>query len=572
MRKLKHQVDICIVGGGLSGICAAIAAARRGSRVLLMHDRPVLGGNASSEIRMWVCGALGENNKETGILEEIQLENLRRNPALNYYLWDSVLFEKVKAEENITLLLNCSCNDATMDGSRIVSIKGWQTTAESWHTVYADYFMDCSGDSILAPLTGAAHRVGREAKSEFNESSPPDVADKKTMGMSCLFQIRETDRPQKFISPEWAYIYETQDDLPFKDPNLHTNFWWIELGGDKDSIHDTEELRDELLKIALGVWDHMKNKGEYGAENYVLEWLGFLPGKRESRRYEGDYIMHQSDVESEGRFDDIIAYGGWTMDDHFPEGFYYFIGHPTIDHPAPSPYGIPYRSLYSINIENLFFAGRNISVTHAVLSSTRVMGTCALLGQAAGTAAAICVRDGISPREVYKSRMSELQTMLMKDDVWLPWKTQNISNVMKNIKMMGEGENLEMLINGHDRPIDGADNAWTCRAGDTVTFAFEGMEKIESIRIVFDSDLNNNKRLPARYPLGEYQVSLPASLVKEYIIEAKIDGEWKEIVKEKDNSLRLRKHSLNLETDALRLKICSSHGAEEFRVFSVYID
>ena len=217
----------------------------------------------------------------------------------------------------------------------------------------------------------ALYRVGREAADEFDESIEPVTADKKTMGMSCLMQARQTDKKSEFIPPAWAYRYEADQDLPQRDHDMYqcgTNFWWIELGGEDDSIHGTEKVKDELLKIAFGVWDHIKNRGDHGADNWELEWVGFLPGKRESRRYVGDYTLSQKDVESGGKFADIAAYGGWSMDDHNPAGFRHE-GEPTIYHDAPSPYGIPYRCFYSKNIENLFFAGRNISVTHAALSS-----------------------------------------------------------------------------------------------------------------------------------------------------------------------------------------------------------
>jgi hypothetical protein len=270
---------------------------------------------------MWICGAHGKNNRETGILEEILLENYWRNPTANYSVWDSVLYEKARYQPNLTLLLNCSCTAATMDGNRIVSVRGWQGTAETWHTVEAKLFADCSGDSVLAPLTGAEFRVGREAASEFNEDIEPPVADNKTMGMSCLIQTRELDRPVPFTPPPWAHRYLTDADLPHRGHRvLSTNFWWIELGGEHDSIHDTEMLRDELLKVVFGVWDHIKNRGDHGAENWAIEWIGFLPGKRESRRYVGDHILTQNDVRAEGRFDDLVAYGGWSMDDHHPGG------------------------------------------------------------------------------------------------------------------------------------------------------------------------------------------------------------------------------------------------------------
>jgi hypothetical protein len=281
---------------------------------------------------MWVCGADGQDVRETGIVEELMLENYYRNPNHSYSIWDSVLYEKVRYQENITLLLNCSCHDAKVENGHIVNVKGWQLTTETFHTVHAKFFADCSGDSILAPLTGAAYMVGREARSEFGESIAPETADKKTMGMSCLFQVRETENPSPFIRPEWAYEYPDDSYLPFRDHefDLDNNFWWMELGGLADSIHDTEELKDELLKIALGVWDHIKNKGDHGYSNWDLDWVGFVPGKRESRRYKGKHIITQNDVEAEGKFEDTVAYGGWTMDDHFPEGFYYTKGTSTV--------------------------------------------------------------------------------------------------------------------------------------------------------------------------------------------------------------------------------------------------
>lgn len=298
---LEYKADLCVVGGGMAGLCCAVAAARHGIKTVLVHDRPVLGGNASSEIRMCIGGAHGKDNRETGIIEEIMLENFYQNKGLKYPIWDSVLYETAMAEENLTLLLNSSCLDAVMDGNRIKSVKAWQSNAETFHMISAKYFADCSGDSILAPLSGANFMYGREASAEFNETIPPKKADKKAMGMSCLFQIRETPEKVKFIPPNWAYKYETDDDLPYKDHDRNSNFWWIELGGEWDCIHDTDKCRDELLKICYGVWDHMKNYGDHDVDNWELEWIGFLPGKRESRRYVGKYIVNQNDVEAEGK-------------------------------------------------------------------------------------------------------------------------------------------------------------------------------------------------------------------------------------------------------------------------------
>ena len=257
------QADLCVVGGGLAGVCAAIAAAREGAQVVLMHERPVLGGNASSEIRMWVCGAAGANNRETGIVEEIALENYRRNPTKNYYLWDALLYDFVKREKNITLLLNCTCLDADVEhgefengrNERIKSVTGYQMTTQSFYDVEARFYCDSSGDSILAPLTNAEFRIGREAGSEFSEDTALDKADNMTMGMSCLIQARETTRDIEYIPPKWSTPLEKKHFEKRDGPNLdsdYENFWYLELGGDRNTIDDTEILRDELIELATG--------------------------------------------------------------------------------------------------------------------------------------------------------------------------------------------------------------------------------------------------------------------------------------------------------------------------------
>lgn len=574
MKQETHQVDLCVVGGGLAGMCAAIAAARHGARVALLQDRPMLGGNASSEIRMHVCGAHGPNSLETGIIEEIMLENRYRNPLGNYSVWDTVLYEKVRLEDNITLLLNCSCRDLQMDGERIRSVKGWQLTSETWHTVQAGIFADCSGDSILAPLSGAEFRIGREARSEFNESIQPEEADRRTMGMSCLIQARETDGPQRFIPPPWAHTYLSCDDLPNREHDImKTNYWWIELGGEQDSIHDTEALRDELLKVAFGVWDHIKNHGDHGADNWVLEWVGFLPGKRESRRYVSDYMLTQNDVRAEGRFDDMVAYGGWTMDDHHPGGMNW-PGEPTIFHPAPSPFGIPYRCLYSRNVANLFCAGRNISVSHAALSATRVMATCATLGQAVGTAAAIAVRDHLTPRGVYRKRVHELKQTLMEDDSYLPWNVRQVPALTRAAKLTGSEGDPEPLRNGVDRPVGTEDNGWTGKPGAWVQYTFDGIRRVRQLRFVFDSDLNRpEKNMPSRYPLHIEPAGVPKTMTRAFRVEARDEGgEWQLVAREENNYQRLVRMEVNIETSDIRFVPEATWGAERVHVFAWDVD
>lgn len=557
MQTLRYRADFCVVGGGLAGLCAAIAAARKGITTVLMHDRPVLGGNASSEIRMWVCGAHGEDNRETGIIEELQLENFYQNTGLKFSVWDSVLYEKAKAEPNITLLLNTSCLAVEMDGDILKSVKGWQSNAETFHVVEAAYFADCSGDSILAPLTGAMYRYGREAKVDFNETIPPKVADRKTMGMSCLFQIRETTHKVSFTPPKWAYKYKTDADLPYKDHDRENNFWWIEVGGEWDCIHDTDRCRDELLKIAYGVWDHMKNYGNHGVENWELEWIGFLPGKRESRRYIGEYTVTQNDVEAGGHFEDTVAYAGWSMDDHFPAGFYYTAGHPSTYHPAPSPWGIPLRCLISKNIQNLTFAGRNISVTHAALSSCRVMATCALLGQALGTAVAQAI---LTKTDIRSLNILRLQSTLMDDDCYLPGICRSVSSLTAKATCSSE-----IVRNGKYR---GAENCWCGKTGETLTYQWSKPQKISKIRLVFDSDLNRSyQNMPCNFPLRQEQFKLPKTLITKYrLVGVTVDG-CEHILTVEENHQRFVMHSVNWEICTLRLEPLETNGVETFGVF-----
>jgi len=574
MRYQTHDSDFCVVGGGLAGLCAAVAAARAGASVTLMQDRPVLGGNASSEIRMWVCGAHGANNRETGIIGEILLENRYRNPYGNWSVWDSILYEQAMFQPNLTVLLNCSCTSAEVGDGRIRSIRGWQGTAETWHTVEAKLFADCSGDSILAPLSGAEFRMGREAAGEFGEDIQPATADSKTMGMSCLIQARQATGPRTFIPPAWAYRYESDDQLPYRAHELgEGNFWWMELGGEMDSIHDTEAVRDELLKVAFGVWDHIKNRGHHGAENWELDWVGFLPGKRESRRYVGDHILTQNDVRAGGRFEDIVGFGGWSMDDHHPGGMNY-PGDPTTFHPAPSPFGIPYRCLYSRNVENLFCAGRNISATHAAMSSSRVMATCAVLGQAVGAAAAIAVDAGLTPRGVFEHKLRELQQRLMDDDCYLPYLRRAVPELTRQASLNASEGDPEPLRNGIDRTIGSDDNGWSCSPGGWVQMHWPMPRQLTEARIVLDSDMSsdsgdNINRMHVWHWQDTEPFAAPHTLVRTLRLEADAGGgNWNTIAQVKDNHQRLVRIPIHAHAVGLRLVCEETWGASVAHVYA----
>ena len=300
---------------------------------------------------------------------------------------------------------------------KINEVTGYQMTTQTFFDIRARYFADCSGDSILAPLCKAEFRIGRESNEEFGELTSVKVTDSMTMGMSCLIGAHETERPIKYTPPSFATKL-TKENFEERNPDIYNdteNFWYLELGGNRDSIHDTEELRDELLSLATGTWDHIKNSGDYAAENWDLDFIGFLPGKRESRRMVGEYTITERDISCNKVFEDEIAFGGWPLDDHFPGGFYHK-GTPNTYYEVNPPYSLPYRALYSKNVENLFFAGRNISMTHTAMSSIRVMATCALLGEAVGRAAAIAAKYSLTPHGVYKEKINELQDSLLRGD------------------------------------------------------------------------------------------------------------------------------------------------------------
>ena len=578
MRTVKLTADFVVIGGGLSGMSAAIAAAREGVKTVLIHDRSVPGGNASSEVRMWICGARGEDRRETGIIEEIQLENIAKNPERNFSLWDSVLYTILQREhKNLTVLYDTICLDAAMDGNQIKSVKAYCSPAQTWYTVTASLFSDCSGDSVLAVLAGAERRYGREARSEFGESIAPEISDRKTMGMSCLIQAQETDKPHDFTPPEWANKYTDGSMFGLRSPHVEklANFWWIELGGEQDALHDTGELRHELLKIAFGTWDYLKNHPDNRERyrNWALTWIGFTPGKRESFRCVGDHILTQQDVASGGKFADTIAFGGWPMDDHYPAGFAAPDVEPTIFHPAPSPFGIPYRCLYSVNIANLFFAGRNISVTHTAMSSTRVMATCSLLGQAVGTAAALAKRYRIPPREVGSEHLAELQNLLMRDDCFLPGFRYQVSQITADGELTASTGDPAGLRGGMNRAIDGVDESWRAGAGDFVQYHWDEPVKLSEVRLVFDSDLNRlEKNITALRFLDTPDLQIPETLVRKFRLEIQTaDGSW-QTVGEFDNYQRLRRIPVSGNVTGVKCTILATGSGKPERIFAFDVE
>jgi hypothetical protein len=424
------HADLVVVGGGLAGCCCAITAARAGIRVILVQDRPVLGGNASSEVRLWVLGAtshMGNNNRwarEGGVIDEILTENVYRNPEGNAVIFDTVILEKVVSEPNIRLLLNTAVYDLTKSSpERIEKIHAFCSQNSTRYELHAPLFCDASGDGIVGFLAGAAFRMGAESREEFGEKFAPTQEYGELLGHTIYFYSKDTGRPVKFVPP--AYALQDIRQIPrYKSFNPHDygcRLWWLEYGGRLDTVHETETIKWELWKVVYGAWNHIKNSGEFPeAENLTLEWVGTIPGKRESRRFEGDYILRQQDVVEGRDFDDAVAFGGWSIDLHPADGV--FSEKPGCNQWHPKGvYSIPFRCFYSRNLDNLFLAGRIISTSHVAFGSSRVMATSAHGAQAVGMAAALCIRRDVSIRDIGKpENMRLLQTELLKTGHHIP--------------------------------------------------------------------------------------------------------------------------------------------------------
>jgi hypothetical protein len=459
LKSISVSSDLVIVGGGLTGTCAAITAARAGINVILVQDRPLLGGNCSSEVRLWILGAtshMGNNNRwarETGVIDEIMLENIYRNPDGNPLIFDTVLLEKVVSEKNIKLFLNTAVYnldknaEGNADDDKITAVHAFCSQNSTRYTFTAPLFCDASGDGIVGFMAGAAFRMGAESMEEFGEKFAPDKSYGELLGHSMYFYSKDAGRPVKYVPPSFALqdIKEIPRYKTFSPKDFGCRLWWLEYGGRLDTVHDTEEIKWELWKVVYGVWNYIKNSGEFPeAENMTLEWVGTIPGKRESRRFEGDYMLKQQDLIEQTVFEDTVAFGGWSLDLHPADGIYSDQSGCNQWH-SKGIYSIPYRCFYSKNISNLFIAGRIISATHVAFASTRVMATSAVGGQAVAIAAALCKKYGCTPRELGTKHLKELQLALWRSGQYLPQaKPHDAENLVHNAVEISASSTLKL--------------------------------------------------------------------------------------------------------------------------------
>lgn len=611
-KKVKNaEYDVVVIGGGMSGICAALAAARHGARTALVHDRHVLGGNASSEIRMHICGASENLAKpdleESGILHEIMLDNKSRNDYYNFSIWDMVLFSTVKRQKNLTVYLSTAMESCEMgEGSTIRSIDAYQLTTETHWKISGKVFIDCTGNATLGYYAEAEFRTGSEGRDEFGEPDAPGQPNKERMGNTLLFKAVDRGHPVAFKKPDFARTF-TEEELKyrthsavhgaqikgevdkayvrmtsFSTSSVDYGYWWIELPGETDDIIDEyEQIRDELVSCIYGIWDHLKNGGDHGAENYDLEWVGMLPGSREGRRLIGDYILNENDILSNRQFEDAVAYGGWPMDIHTAKGLYDFDELPSRVISFDGVYTIPYRSYYSKNISNLMMAGRDISASKMAMGSTRVMGTCAIGGQAAGTAAALCIKYDCNPRGVGE-HITELQQLLLKDDAYIPGiRNEDPADLARGAKVTAtsaqEGFAPENVINGISRDEDGHRNLWISgegrAGGETLSLELAEEQPVSEVHLTFDPNFHYPIKITlSRKRQAQQRIGVPPELVRDYTV-ALWQGDKK--VAEQTVTRNVQRKNIvtfpKTECDRITVTVNQTNGSNEAHIYEVRV-
>lgn len=412
-----HAADFVVVGGGMAGINAAVAAARLGLRVALVQDRPILGGNNSSEVRVHLGGEIeiGRYPRLGGLLKEFApTKEGNAMPAGNYE--DDRKLTIIQNEPNIQLFLNVHVNSVTMDGQRIVAVCGENTITGEFTEFRSPLFADCTGDGTIGYLAGADYRIGREGREEFGESLAPAVADSMTMGASVQWYSEKMNKAVPFPLFEYGVTFNATNAEP-----VYKGEWTWETGLDQDQINNFEAVRDYGLLVVYSNWSFMKNKSDEVKlyKNRKLAWVAYVAGKRETRRLMGDYVLSQDDLTKNVFHEDASFTTTWSIDLHYPDSVNVerFPGRAfkaDTHHTLIYPYDVPYRCLYSRNVDNLFMAGRNISVTHVALGTVRVMRTTSMMGEVVGMAAAVCHRNEAQPRDVYHDYLPELKQMMSR--------------------------------------------------------------------------------------------------------------------------------------------------------------
>lgn len=614
-RFAEATYDVLIVGGGMSGLCAALACARQGIDTALVNSRPMLGGNASSEIRIHISGADQGTKQpdyaEGGIVYELMLENKSRNENFSYSIWDMILFEAAQKQEHLTVYHNTVMYDCETEGQRITAINCVQETTEMRLRLWANIFVDATGNGTLGYYAGAEYRMGSEAKSEFHEPHAPKEPNNDRMGNTIMMLAKDLGHPVNFQKPAFAkHLTEKQlakrihcrdmrdqidvsglpDPEEYKRTSMTSSaasdygYWWCELmGSGDDIIPEFEKIRDDLMAYAYGIWDHIKNNDEHvhdhHSENLALDWVGALPGMRESRRLEGDYMLNENDVLEHRVFEDAVCYGGWCVDLHAPHGLLDEDRLPSDCGFYKGVYTIPYRSYYSRNIDNLMFAGRDISASRLAMASARIIGCCAIGGEAVGLAAARCIRHKVDPRGL-APYIREVQQDILRDGGYLPgFKNEDPDDLARtaifSASSFKPGCEPEKVVNGISRKIGDEMNGWVSDGlapeGETLTMSLREPATLRELRFVFHSDF----RYPIRVTMSpnrqaQQRPGVPPELVRDYHVELLLHGQTVRTITVSGNHQRL--NVLDFEPtvcDTVCLRVLSTNGAPDVTVFEM---
>ncbi len=426
------EFELVVCGAGMSGIVAALQAARMGVKTALINDRGVLGGNAGPEVRIHICGANGTSefnmySDEGGILGELLTENRYRNPQGNVYLWHDILLDAVLLEENLTLFLNTYIDTVNMNNNSIESVEGTQSGSEKRHLIKGKVFVDDTGDGTIGYLSGAEFMYGREKRARWNESIAPEKEDEGVLLSSMSFYSKDFHRDMVYNQPEYSKDIKPQFEaalptrvIPNRIPmdSRYDGFrfqWYYETGAGRHQTFDNELIRLDHAKLVSNIWNEIKNNSNFDAKQYDLEYISPVLGKRESRRIIGEYILKQQDVALQSDYDDCIGHGGWSIDLHSAGGFYSgeLIN---IHYYLRGIYKLPFRICVARDVDNLMVASRCASFSHVALGTARVMGTLCMLGQASGVAAVLCKKHNVLPKDVADSYVDELKQLLQEKD------------------------------------------------------------------------------------------------------------------------------------------------------------
>lgn len=512
-RQKTINADFVIAGGGIAAVCGAIYAARLGLKTVLINNRPYFGGNASAELMINLCGATGTqefnyNARETGIIEELILENMYRNPHANRWVWDSVVADKLMSEKNIVLFPNTCIDEVVLDDdNKIEYIAGTQSTTETRFVFRAPIFADNTGDGTVAYLSGAEFKYGREASAEYGERLAPAEADNGVLPSTMVFTSTRFDCPVPFKAPSFATSIPESGVLEYRvipEDNFANFKWFYEIDGKLDQVFESETITEHHRALVFGIWDYIKNSGKYPSENHDLTYVSPVPGKRESRRIVGDYILCENDLVQQTDFDDCIGYGGWSIDLHAIDGFY--SKEPINRHVLlRGIYQIPFRCGYSKDIGNLFIQGRCMSISHIAHGSVRVMSTLATVGQANAAAAFLCRKYCCTPRDIYTSHINELQNILLKADQFIIGK--------EYVDKENLAENAEITVSS-EKMMKQTEGECIIKLGFGLGFSFPVKERFDGIRFFAKS----KKRETVKYEI--YKSEKPENYCPEILLVA----------------------------------------------------